>query len=259
MPNIVRGNPSDTFVRVTVNRPFLLLSTRPEDEAAAEELASFTAGMQLDDGAIEQRRVESAPLGEVDLDSYSGVLLGGSPFNNSDTVKSQTQLRVEREIGTLVREIIDRDYPLMGACYGIGTVGTLIGATLGDEYAEEAGLVSVSTTPEGLEDPLLDGFPKSFQTIVGHKEAVSTVPGTATVLVTGHACPIQMFRVKSNVYATQFHPELTAPALESRLRLYAHLGYVRADVMEANIAEAYTGDFTWNNRILANFAERYAR
>lgn len=244
---------------MTLNRPFLLLSTRPEDEAAAEELASFTAGMQLDDGAIEQRRVESAPLGEVDLDSYSGVLLGGSPFNNSDAVKSQNQLRVEREIGTLVREIIDRDYPLMGACYGIGTVGTLIGATLDDEYAEEAGLITVTITPEGASDPVLDGVPESFHTLVGHKEAVSSVPSTATVLVSGAACPIQMFRVKSNVYATQFHPELTAPALEARLRLYAHLGYVRADVMESNIAEAYTGDFTWNNQILANFAARYGR
>lgn len=246
-------------MQVTLNRPFLLLSTRPEDEAAAEELASFTAGMQLEDGAIEQRRVEAASIGAVDLDAYSGVILGGSPFNNSDTVKSPTQLRVEREIGTLVREIIDRDFPLIGACYGIGTIGTLIGATLGSEYAEEAGLISVSVTPEGLADPLLDGFPESFQTIVGHKEAVSTVPDAATVLVSGDACPIQMFRVKSNVYATQFHPELTAPALETRLRLYAHLGYVRADVMEANISEAYTGDFTWNNRILANFAEAYAR
>lgn len=242
-----------------MKRPFLLLSTRPEDEAAAEELASFTAGMQLEEDAIEQRRVESAPLGHVDLDEYSGVLLGGSPFNNSDTVKSQTQLRVEREIGTLVREIIDRDYPLMGACYGIGTVGTLIGATLSDEYAEEAGLIRVSVTGQGGGDPLLEGLPQSFQTLVGHKEALSSVPATATVLVSGEACPIQMFRVGRNVYATQFHPELTAPALEARLRLYAHLGYVRADVMEANIAEAYTGDFTWNNQILANFAERYAR
>ncbi|WP_082259739.1 glutamine amidotransferase [Corynebacterium sp. Marseille-P4321] len=244
---------------MTVNRPFLLLSTRPEDEAAAEELASFTAGMQVPEGAIEQRRLESAPLGDVDLEAYSGVLLGGSPFNNSDLVKSQTQLRVEREVGTLVREIIDRDFPLMGACYGIGTVGTLIGATLGDEYAEEAGLIQVSLTERGVDDPLLDGLPEEFDTLVGHKEAVSSVPETATVLVSGEACPIQMFRVGQNVYATQFHPELTAPALEARLRLYAHLGYVRADVMESNIAEAYTGDFTWNNRILANFAEMYAR
>lgn len=247
------------FVRVTQKRPFLLLSTRPEDEAAAEELASFTAGMQLEEGAIEQRRVESAPLGDVDLDAYSGVLLGGSPFNNSDAVKSQTQLRVEREIGTLVREIIDRDYPLMGACYGIGTVGTLIGATLGDEYAEEAGLIQVALTAEGTSDPLLDGLPSSFDTLVGHKEALSSVPSSATVLVSGAACPIQMFRVGRNVYATQFHPELTAEALEFRLRLYAHLGYVPAEVMESNIAEAYTGDFTWNNQILANFAALYAR
>lgn len=246
-------------MRVNQRRPFLLLSTRPEDEAAAEELASFTAGMQLEEGAIEQRRVEAAPLGDVDLDAYSGVLLGGSPFNNTDLVKSQNQLRVEREIGTLVREIIDRDFPLMGACYGIGTVGTLIGATLGSEYAEEAKMIQVSVTPAGQSDLLLDGLPPSFDTIVGHKEAVSTVPEDVTVLVSGEACPIQMFKVGLNVYATQFHPELTAEGLEFRLRLYAHLGYVSEHTLESNIAQAYTGDFSWNNRILANFAEMYAR
>lgn len=247
-------------MQVTFTRPFLLLSTRPEDEAAAEELVSFTAAMQVEEGAVEQRRVESGPLGDVDLDAYSGVLLGGSPFNNTDAVKSQTQLRVEREIGTLVREIIDRDFPLMGACYGIGTVGTLIGATLGDDYAEPASLVQVDVNDAGAQDPLLDGIPSSFDTIVGHKEAVSSVPSSATVLVSGTACPIQMFKVKRNVYATQFHPELTAEGLEFRLRLYAHLGYVESvDAMERNIAEGYTGDFKANNQILANFAQMYAR
>lgn len=215
--------------------------------------------MQLEEGAVEQRRVESEPLGHVDLEQYSGVLLGGSPFNNTDSVKSQNQLRVEREIGTLVRAIIDRDFPLMGACYGIGTVGTLIGATLGDEYAEEAKMIQVSLTPEGQRDSLLDGLPPTFDTIVGHKEAVSAVPEGVEVLVAGETCPIQMFKVKRNVYATQFHPELTAEGLEFRLRLYAHLGYASAHSIEGNISQAYAGDFRWNNLILKNFAEMYAR
>ena len=75
-------------------RPFLLLSTRPEDETAAEELNSFATAMGLPAAAIEQRRVEAAPLGEVRFEDYSGIILGGSPFNNTDLSKSQLQLRV---------------------------------------------------------------------------------------------------------------------------------------------------------------------
>ncbi|GAA1168916.1 glutamine amidotransferase [Corynebacterium glaucum] len=244
---------------MTVDRPFLLLSTRPEDAAANEERLSFQTKMRIPEDAIEQRRVEQGPLGDVDLDTYSGVLLGGSPFNHTEPSKSELQLRIEREIGTLVNEIIDRDFPLMGACYGIGTVGSAIGARLGDEHAEEAGMVELLLTDDAVDDPLLEGFPKSFPTLVGHKEAISELPESATLLLTGIECPTQMFRVKTNVYATQFHPELTAETLEARLRLYAHLGYFRLDVFDDILETAYAHDYSYSNRILANFAERYRR
>lgn len=242
---------------MTAKRPFLLLSTRPEDAAASEELHSFCAKMRVPEEAIEQRRLEQRPLGEVDLDAYSGLLLGGSPFNNTDPVKSEIQLRVEREIGELISEVLARDFPTFGACYGIGAIGTAIGATLGAEYAEEAGMIEVLVTAEGQRDPLLEGIPQDFPTLVGHKEAVTVLPDTATLLVTGIACPTQMFRVGDNVYATQFHPELTAQTLEARLRLYAHMGYFNLAVFEDILATAYAHDYTYSNRILYNFAERY--
>lgn len=242
---------------MTVDRPFLLLSTRPEDAAAAEEHASFFSKMRISEEALEQRRVESAPLGEIDLDKYSGVLLGGSPFNNTDQVKGDVQLRVEREIGALVREVIEHDFPFMGACYGIGMVGGAIGARLGNEYAEEAGMIEIFLTEDGRRDPLLEGAPDSFPALVGHKEAISELPPEATLLLTGYACPTQLFRVKKNIYATQFHPELTAQTLEARLRLYAHLGYFRLDVFDDILTTAYAHEYAWSNRILFNFAQRY--
>lgn len=243
----------------TYTRPFLLLSTRPEDEAAAEELASFRAAMQLPAGVIEQRRLERAPLGRVNLDDYSGILLGGSPFNNTDPRKSPLQRRVERDIAGLVAAVIERDAPLLGACYGIGAVGAAIGARLSGRFAEPAASIELSLNDSGAADPLLAGLPNRFASIVGHKEAVEELPTSATLLVTGATCPTQMFRVGSNVYATQFHPELTAEALELRLRIYADRGYFPTDELEAILEKAYSADYTSNRRILENFAERYAR
>ena len=217
--------------------------------------------MQVEHASIEQRRLEREELGPVNLDDYSAVLLGGSPFNNLELMKSLLQLRVEREIGTLVAECIDRDFPVMGACYGIGAVGTAIGARLSDRYAEEAGPVTVSRAEAAGTDDVLANIPDSFDTLVGHKEAIDGLPcdPRVTVLVTGTACPTQMFRVGNHVYATQFHPELTAEALEFRLRLYAHLGYTSTETFESQIAKAYDFDYSANNKILANFAQRYQR
>lgn len=258
-------HPQTRFKPVSTFRPFLLLSTRPEDEAAGEEHESFAAAMQVDTTAIEQRRLEREALGTVNLDDYSGVLLGGSPFNNLELMKSPLQLRVEREIGTLIADCIDRDFPVMGACYGIGAVGTAIGARLSDKYAEEAGPVAVSRVDEREDqaetDSVLAGIPHRFDTLVGHKEAIDELPDDprVTILVKGEACPTQMFRVGQHVYATQFHPELTAEALEFRLRLYAHLGYTSTETFESQIAKAYDYDYSANNQILANFARRYRR
>src|SRR5699024_11844404 len=51
-------------------------------------------------------------LPEITLADYSGVIVGGSPFNSSDPEqsKSPVQRRVEGELTTLLDEIVDRDF-----------------------------------------------------------------------------------------------------------------------------------------------------
>ena len=48
-------------------KPFLLLSTRPEDVAAAAELVSFREKMGLGRDGIVQIRLEARELGRVDV------------------------------------------------------------------------------------------------------------------------------------------------------------------------------------------------
>ena len=102
-------------------------------------------------------------------------------------------------------------------------------------------------------------MPESFHTMVGHKEAVAVLPDVATVLATGQDCPTQMFRVQDNVYATQFHPELAPAAFEQRLRIYANAGYYEPHELDAILAGTRGVDLTVDDRILRNFATRYAR
>ncbi|MDO5669552.1 MAG: glutamine amidotransferase [Corynebacterium sp.] len=237
-------------------KPFALLSTRPEDIAAAAELVSFREKMGLGTSGIVQHRLEARELGRLDLRDFSGVLLGGSPFNASDPVKSLLQMRVEADLARLMDEVLDRDFPLFGACYGVGTVGTAIGARIDNTYGEKPKVIEVSIVRE---DPLLEGMPDTFHTMVGHKEAVAVLPDVATVLATGQDCPTQMFRVQDNVYATQFHPELAPEAFEQRLRIYADAGYYEPHELDEILAGTRGVDLTVDDRILRNFATRYAR
>ena len=113
-------------------KPFLLLATRAENRPADEEYALFLRFTGLAEHELRRVRLEAGPLGPVDLDDYSGVFIGGGPFNASDPAesKSDVQRRVEGEISALLDEVIARDFPLLGACYGVGTVGAHQGAAI---------------------------------------------------------------------------------------------------------------------------------
>jgi GMP synthase (glutamine-hydrolysing) len=240
-------------------RPFLLLSTRAEDLAADEEYEAFLRVTGLPPERLRRIRVEAAPLPALDLDDHAGIFVGGGPFNSSDPPleKSPVQHRVERGLSALLDEVVARDFPFFGACYGVGTLGVHQGGVIDSTYAEPISAVRVRLTPEGLGDPVLAGMAEEFDAFVGHKEACSVLPPGAVLLAGSSACPVQMFRVKQNLYATQFHPELDLPGLLTRVRVYQNAGYFPPAELDALIASLEPAVVTEPGRMLANFVARY--
>jgi GMP synthase (glutamine-hydrolysing) len=242
-------------------KPFLLLGTRAEDEAADNEYDAFLGFTGLDEAVLQRVRLEQRPLGRVDLDEWSGIFLGGGPFNASDddSLKSAVQRRVETELKALLDEVLARDFPLLGACYGIGVIGTHRGGSVDRTYSEPIGRVPVTLTPEGRADPLLAELPDTFEAFVGHKEAVRDLPRDAVHLASSPDCPVQAFRVGRNVYATQFHPELDIHGLCTRIEVYKHAGYFEPSQAESVKAMARAGHVFEPPKILQAFVQRYAR
>jgi GMP synthase (glutamine-hydrolysing) len=242
-------------------KPFLFLGTRAEDGVAEAEYHAVLRFAGLDEHDVHRVRLEERPLGEVDLADWSGIVLGGGPFNVSDPPerKSQTQHRVEAELAGLAERVVADDFPFLGACYGIGTLGTLGGGLVDRTYGEPIGAVSIVLTEAGCDDPLLGGLPPKFEAFLGHKEAVARLPHGAVLLASSAACPVQAFRLGRNVYATQFHPELDVEALLERIEVYRHHGYFDPAQLEEVLLRARTGVVTEPPRLLARFVELYAR
>ncbi len=240
-------------------RPFLLLSSRAEDVAADDEYEAFLRVTGLTPAGLHRVRMEAAPLPALELDDYAGIFVGGGPFNSSDAPleKSAVQHRVERELGLLLDEVVARDFPFFGACYGVGTLGVHQGGVIDRTYAEPISAVRVRLTEEGAADPVLAGMAAEFDAFVGHKEACSVLPPSAVLLASSAACPVQMFRVKRNLYATQFHPELDLPGLITRVRIYQHAGYFAPAELDAVLASLQPAVVTEPGRMLANFVARY--
>jgi GMP synthase (glutamine-hydrolysing) len=240
-------------------RPFLLLSIRADDAAADNEYEAFGALTELAESELRRVRLEQRALGDVDLRDWSGIFLGGGPFNITDPqeVKSPVQRRVEEDLSRLLDGVVAADFPFLGACYGIGALGRHQGAVVDRRFAEPVGTVRVTLTAEGQRDPLLRGLPVTFDAFTGHKEAISRLPGHAVLLASSEGCPIQVFRVGSNVYATQFHAELDAAGMSTRVDVYKHAGYFDPDQADEIKAQATRSHVTWPPAILRGFVRRY--
>jgi GMP synthase (glutamine-hydrolysing) len=241
-------------------KPFLLLASRAEDAAAEDEYAAYLRYGGLAPEQLHRIRLEAGPLPELDLAAYSGVIVGGSPFTSSDPAhqKSPTQHRVERELAGLLDRIVDQDFPFLGACYGVGTLGAHQGAVIDSTFGEPLGGVEIELTDAGLADPVLRGMPARFTAFTGHKEACTRLPPHAVLLASSQACPVQMFRIKENLYATQFHPELDVRGLVTRIDIYRHAGYFPPESAEDLMVAAQHFTVTEPMTILKNFVARYA-
>ncbi|MFZ0834767.1 MAG: glutamine amidotransferase [Mycobacterium sp.] len=241
--------------------PFLFLSIRGEDAAADDEYRAMMRFAGLDTEMLRRLRLTHQPLGAIDLDDWSGVILGGGPYNVTDApeAKSPTQRRVESELLPLVGRMVDRDFPFLGCCYGVGTLGSVIGAVVDRTYTEPVGAMTIALTPDGRDDPLFAELPDVFDAFGGHKEAASSLPSHVACLASSADCPVQAFRVGENVYATQFHPELDVDGMLTRIDVYKHHGYFAPETADSLKTAVLQRVVEHPPSILRRFVERYAR
>jgi GMP synthase (glutamine-hydrolysing) len=242
-----------------LSKPFLIIQLRPEDEVADEELRALKEHGGLGEGEVVRVRAEAAGLPEIDVDAYSGIIVGGSPFDVStpESEKSDIQKDIEAGFQRLLAEVDKRDFPFLGCCSGNGLLGAYCGAEISRRFGEAVGAVRIALTEAGRADPLLAGLPDHFTVLLGHKEACDAVPPGTTLLASGAHCPVQMFRRKNNIYATQFHPEADARGFILRINAYQHHGYFPPDDAQRLMEAVSSHAVPESNQILRRFVDRY--
>lgn len=242
-----------------MSKPFLIIQLRPEDSTSDNEFEKIKFYGGLDNSEVQRLRIESRGLPEVNLDDFAAIIVGGSPFDIStpEQEKSAIQLQIESAFRRLFDAIFERDFPFMGCCSGNGLLGSYCGASISAKYGEPVGGVDVHLTQAGRSDPLLMDFPDRFRVMLGHKEACDDVPQGAVLLVRGDACPVQMFRVRHNIYATQFHPEGDAEGFIVRIHAYKNHGYFPVHEADELVERIETEDTPEARLILKRFVDRY--
>ena len=243
-------------------KPFLLLQLRPIDQASDKEFEAFLKYGELKEEDVVRIRMEKEGIPEIDLDDFSGIIIGGGPSNVSDALnkKDDYQKRFENDLNRLFDLVFEKDFPVMGVCYGIGAITKYKGGLVSKEkYSERVGAIKVKLTESGKNDKLLYGLPEEFVAFGGHKEACQSVPKDAILLASSDSCPVQMIRFGENIYATQFHTELDTEGIHLRIDIYKNHGYFSPEDAVKLKDETSKYQVVEPEKILGQFVKYYKR
>lgn len=242
-------------------KPFLLLQSRPEDSASDSEYKAFCHFGGLNSNELERLRLDTGTYPKIDLNKYSGIIMGGGPANFAYdySEKSANQIKFENYILPLMRQIIDEDKPFLGACLGMGALVSALGGKPSFDYGEDISAVDVQLEPASKNDTLVCDLPNNFRAFVGHKEGVGSIEGlnNCVVLAKSEKC-LQLVRAGQNVYAAQFHPELDVEGLILRINIYKYAGYFNPSEAQNIIDKITKENITEPVKILRKFIDKYA-
>lgn len=233
---------------------YLFVSLRTGDigpDVAQAELADVLSASGLSPDEVEMRVISevSTPIGPVD--GFAGVIVGGSSLNVTAPEYDPWQRHVHAELAGLVR----CGLPVFFVCFGISWLVDELGGTVGHSAPEVSGPTEVTLTAAASKDPLFHGFPQSFRALTGHTENPEIVPESATVLATGPTGAAQVVRYEDRVWGTQFHAEMDAAAMKTRMDFFYDYGYFPLTEYDTIVAALPSVDVRWANELLKRFVD----
>jgi len=143
-----------------------------------------------------------APETAPSLDGVQGLISMGGPMSaNGDLPYIRTELR-------LMEEAAARGIPILGVCLGSQLIAKALGARVYRNSQKEIGWFPIHWTEAAHRDPLFADFRDPEIVFHWHGETFD-LPAGADWLAYSDACRHQAFRAGKNIYALQFHLEVT--------------------------------------------------
>ncbi len=167
----------------------------------------------LDRRAIAWRAVDlyRNPEDLAEIENAAGIILMGGPMSANDDLPW-----IPREIA-VIRQAIEGGIPVLGICLGAQLIARALGSRVYPNAVKEIGWAPLHWTAAAHGDRLFAGLPDPETVFHWHGETFD-LPAGGELLAYGDACHNQAFRAHGNVYAMQFHLEVTAEIIAGWLR-----------------------------------------
>lgn len=162
------------------------------------------------------RIFDEAPIPK-DIRGAGGLVVMGGPMG----VYQADRYPFLRDEMRLIEAAVANGRPVMGVCLGAQIVAAALGASVAKNSAgKEIGWHPVRLTPAAGDDRLFRGIPESITPFHWHGD-VFELPSGAVSLASSARTPCQAFRFGSNVYALQFHIEVTQDGVAAMAKAFA--------------------------------------
>ena len=171
-------------------------------------LRSFLGSDGIDWQAINLDQGEQIP----ELENYDALWVMGGPMDVWD-VEEYPWLVAEK--AAIRRWVTELNKPYLGLCLGHQLLADALGGTCGPQRPPEIGILDVSLTRQGQQDPLFEGLSAQQKCLQWHSVCVAQAPENTTVLASSEVCRVQAMRVGNNAWSMQYHVEVEPDTVDN--------------------------------------------
>ena len=223
-----------------------------------EDLGFFSEVLEKQRTAYRVLRLFHGEMPAEDWEHIGALIILGGPMSVNDE-EEYPFLRWEKRI---IRAAIDEAVPVVGICLGAQLIAATLGTLVYHGRVKEIGWSPISITPHGQVDSLLGYLPENATVFQWHGDGFE-LPSGAIRLASSVNYENQAFRVGKNIYALQFHLEVTPPMIarwiDERSKDLAQAPYILPDKILADTQNYAPILKYYGERFLSEFIRRASR
>ncbi len=137
----------------------------------------------------------TTPIETIKENGYKGIIFTGGPNSVYDMSSPH-----------YTKEILELDIPVLGICYGCQLIAWMSGGEVKTAPVSEYGKIELNAG----NSVLFKNVPEKTVVWMSHTDYISKVPDGFKIVGTTDDCPCAaMENTQKNIYAVQFHPEVT--------------------------------------------------